>query len=251
GTRPRCARRLRQWARASLSGRKHRPRDLLPTAASLRRSRSTANDPRIEPCRATRGDRERPASQLGRGCRLLARVLSTLLQPRHSARRRRVRAARLHDVRARRVGPRRNRRDAGGPSSFGISNHGQMDADRQDIGRVSAPHVLGPMPREARMRTEDERLVRAPLAAIFALAADVLQWPRHLSHYRFVRFHERRSDGGGTVEMSANRPFGVLNWPTFWTSLMSVTPPGSALPPSIRFRHVQGVTSGMDVEWAF
>jgi hypothetical protein len=111
--------------------------------------------------------------------------------------------------------------------------------------------MLGPMPQDGRMRTIDERVVRAPLATIFAVAADVLQWPRHLSHYRFVRFHERRSDGGGTVEMSANRPFGVLNWPTFWTSLMSVTPPGSVLPPSIRFRHVQGVTRGMDVEWGF
>jgi hypothetical protein len=104
------------------------------------------------------------------------------------------------------------------------------------------------------MRTVDERLVRAPVESIFSLAADVLQWPLHLSHYRFVRFLERQSDGGGTVEMSANRPFGGLNWPTFWTSLMSVTPPGSALnapPPSIRFRHVRGVTSGMDVEWTF
>jgi hypothetical protein len=101
------------------------------------------------------------------------------------------------------------------------------------------------------MRTVDERLVHAPVATIFSIAADVLQWPLHLSHYRFVRFLDQRRDGGGTVEMSANRPFGALNWPTFWTSLMSVTPPGLAAPPSIRFRHVRGVTSGMDVEWTF
>ena len=116
---------------------------------------------------------------------------------------------------------------------------------------MTAPHALGPMPADRRMRAVDERVVRAPVATIFALAADVLQWPHHLPHYRFVRFHERRSDGGGTVEMSANRPFGALNWPTFWTSLMSVTPPGSAGPASIRFRHVRGVTTGMDVEWTF
>jgi len=36
-----------------------------------------------------------------------------------------------------------------------------------------------------------------------------------------------------------------------WTSLMSVSAPGSAGPPSIRFRHVRGVTTGMDVEWTF
>ena len=60
--------------------------------------------------------------------------------------------------------------------------------------------------------------MNAPLATMFALAADVLQWPLHLSHYRFVRFDERRADGGGTVAMSANRPFGAIDWPTFWTS---------------------------------
>jgi coenzyme Q-binding protein COQ10 len=116
---------------------------------------------------------------------------------------------------------------------------------------MTAPHALGPMPNDRRMRTVDERFVRAPMDTIFTLAADVLQWPDHLPHYRFVRFEERRSDGGGTVAMSANRPFGALSWPTFWTSLMSVTPPTSAAPASIRFRHVRGVTTGMDVEWTF
>jgi hypothetical protein len=107
------------------------------------------------------------------------------------------------------------------------------------------------MPGNRRMSTVDERLVRAPLAIIFTLAADVERWPLHLAHYRYVRFHERRSDGGGIVEMSANRPFGPLDWPTRWTSLMSVTAPGAAAAPSIRFRHMQGVTAGMDVEWTF
>lgn len=116
---------------------------------------------------------------------------------------------------------------------------------------MTAPHVLGPMPRDRRMTTVDERLVAAPLAVIFRLAADVEQWPAHLDHYRYVRFHERRRDGGGTVEMSANRPFGFADWPTFWTSLMSVSAPGGETAPSIRFRHVRGVTTGMDVEWSF
>jgi ribosome-associated toxin RatA of RatAB toxin-antitoxin module len=116
---------------------------------------------------------------------------------------------------------------------------------------MTRPHELGPMPTGRRMTTTDERLVRAPLATIFTLAADVERWPEHLDHYRFVRFHERRSDGGGLVEMSANRPFGAASWPTKWTSLMSVTAPGAAAPPSIRYRHVRGVTTGMDVEWAF
>lgn len=103
------------------------------------------------------------------------------------------------------------------------------------------------------MRVVDELVVHAPLPVVFELAADVEKWPDLLPHYRFVRFHNRRNDGGGLVEMSANRPFAAANWPTWWTSLMSVTAPGSrpGLPPSIRFRHVRGVTAGMEVEWEF
>ncbi len=115
---------------------------------------------------------------------------------------------------------------------------------------MTTPYDLGAMPTDRRMTTVDAQLVRAPLATIFELAADVEAWPRHLSHYRYVRFHERRSDGGGIVEMSANRPFGPASWPTWWTSLMQVTPPGPAS-PVVRFRHIHGVTTGMDVAWTF
>ena len=116
---------------------------------------------------------------------------------------------------------------------------------------MNAPFVLGPMPTDRRMTTVDEHRTSAPLEVIFELAADVERWTAHLSHYRYVRFRERRADGGGLVEMSANRDFGALAWPTWWTSEMSITRPGSSSPPSIRFRHVRGVTAGMDVEWTF
>jgi len=106
------------------------------------------------------------------------------------------------------------------------------------------------------MQTVDERLVKAPSQIIFALANGVEKWPAYLSHYRYVRFRERRADGGGLVEMSAYRPFHVagtskgqlgFNWPTWWLSEMSV----NDARPSIRFRHVGGITKGMDVEWRF
>jgi uncharacterized membrane protein len=113
------------------------------------------------------------------------------------------------------------------------------------------PHDLGPMPNGRSMTTVDEHIFLAPLSVVFPIAADVEQWPRHLSHYRSVRFLEKRSDGGGLVEMSANRPFGAADWPTKWTSLMSVRQPGAGIAPVVRFRHVQGVTTGMDVEWSF
>jgi hypothetical protein len=97
------------------------------------------------------------------------------------------------------------------------------------------------------MTTVDERVVRAPVADIFALARDVEYWPAHLAHYRHVRFRERAPDGGGLVEMSAFRPFGPVGWPTWWLSEMSVDPAR----PAVRFRHVGGITTGMDVEWSF
>ena len=126
-----------------------------------------------------------------------------------------------------------------------------MAIDRAVVAAMKEPLVLGPMPADRRMTTVDEHRTSAPLEIIFELAADVERWTAHLSHYRYVRFHDKRADGGGLVEMSANRPFGAIPWPTWWTSEMSVTRPGSSRTPSIRFRHVRGVTKGMDVEWTF
>jgi ribosome-associated toxin RatA of RatAB toxin-antitoxin module len=109
------------------------------------------------------------------------------------------------------------------------------------------PFDLGPLPMDRLMVTIDEQLVRAPVARIFALARDVEAWPTHLAHYRFVRFRQHATDGGGIVEMSANRPFGPLDWPTWWLSEMSV----DGARPAVRFRHIGGVTTRMDVEWQF
>ncbi|MEQ1691173.1 MAG: SRPBCC family protein [Gemmatimonas sp.] len=112
---------------------------------------------------------------------------------------------------------------------------------------LRAPFDLGPLPADRLMTTIDERLVRAPLATMFEIAREVEHWPAYLPHYRFVRFRERASDGGGLVEMAANRPFGILNWPTWWLSEMSV----NHTAPWVRYRHVGGVTKRMDVEWNF
>lgn len=113
------------------------------------------------------------------------------------------------------------------------------------------PFDLGPMPTGRTMTTVDERTVRAPALTIFNLAADVERWPAVLPHYRFVRFVERRRDGGGIVDMSANRPFGLLQWPTWWRSRMQVRRPSAGSAGTIRFTHVEGVTRGMEVEWSF
>ena len=109
------------------------------------------------------------------------------------------------------------------------------------------PFALSAPSTKRILTTIDERVVHAPLEVIFRIAAAVEEWPAHLAHYRFVRFRERARDGGGIVEMAANRPFGLVNWPTWWLSEMAV----NADVPWVRYRHVGGVTTQMDVEWTF
>ena len=84
--------------------------------------------------------------------------------------------------------------------------------------------------------------VRAPLKRVFAAAAAVERWPTILPHYRWVR-----RLGGNLVEMAAWRPFvgGPLKYPTWWVSEMTVDPVAG----EIRYRHVRGITRGMDVVW--
>lgn len=103
------------------------------------------------------------------------------------------------------------------------------------------------MPLGRPMEVRDEQFVRAPWRTVFDIASRVEEWPAHLPHYRYVRFRDRSTDGGGIVEMAAYRPFGLAGWPTWWLSEMSVDE-GT---PAIRFRHIGGITKGMDVEWSF
>jgi coenzyme Q-binding protein COQ10 len=94
------------------------------------------------------------------------------------------------------------------------------------------------------MRTVDELVIAAPAAQVFAAASEVERWPAILPHYRWVRMLERR-EGGGTVEMAAWRPFPPFRWPTWWVSEMWVDP-GRL---EVRYRHIRGITRGMDVVW--
>lgn len=94
------------------------------------------------------------------------------------------------------------------------------------------------------MRTVDSIAIAASPARVFAAARDVERWPAILKHYRWVKFVERRPNGG-VVEMAAWRPFGALRWPTWWVSEMTIDESAAV----IRYRHVGGITRGMDVAW--
>ena len=96
------------------------------------------------------------------------------------------------------------------------------------------------------MKTVDHTRIHASLSQVFAAAADVERWPELLSHYRWVRMLDRRKDGG-LVEMAAWRPFGLVSYPTWWVSEMTV----DWDTPAVYYKHVRGITTGMDVQWRF
>jgi hypothetical protein len=96
------------------------------------------------------------------------------------------------------------------------------------------------------MRTVDESRARAPADLCFRVAADVERWPEILPHYRWVRFREKRGFAEGVVEMAAWRDFaGPLRYPTWWLSEMEHDPDAGR----VYYRHVDGITRGMDVVW--
>ena len=83
--------------------------------------------------------------------------------------------------------------------------------------------------------------MRADPDTIYALAAAVEDWPRILPHYRWVRVL-RRDGRRRLVEMAASRD-GI---PVRWTAIQTLDPAERR----IAFRHVRGVTRGMEVAWS-
>ena len=93
------------------------------------------------------------------------------------------------------------------------------------------------------MHTKNEILIRAGAAEVYGLAAPVERWPEILPHYRWVRVLEDGGEGRRVVEMAALRNF----IPVRWRAEQLLFPDA----PRIVFRHVGGVTKGMEVEWVF
>jgi hypothetical protein len=94
------------------------------------------------------------------------------------------------------------------------------------------------------MRTANTVLMEGELDHIVDLAVATERWPEILPHYRWVTTLE----GGGdhkAVEMAARRG----RFPVKWRARQDVERDGPT--PVIRFRHIGGVTKGMDVAWTF
>ncbi len=97
------------------------------------------------------------------------------------------------------------------------------------------------------MVTQNEILMAAPLEVCLRAAADVERWPDVLPHYRWVRFQRKDGFASGRVEMAARRWFGPLPYPVWWVSEMRL----DSERPAVEYRHVAGITTGMDVIWSF
>jgi len=89
--------------------------------------------------------------------------------------------------------------------------------------------------------------VRATPDRVFGLARDVSRWPDLLPHYRQVSV-ERQAHGHVLARMVAVRWFGPLPVPVTWRAEQwsDVDHPDG---PRLHFRHVRGVTRGMQVTW--
>ena len=93
------------------------------------------------------------------------------------------------------------------------------------------------------MYSENSLIVQAPISRIYELALAIENWPTILPHYRWVTI--LRDDGNNTrlAEMAATRD-GI---PVKWVSIQQHDPARHV----IYYRHVRGVTRGMEVDWTF
>lgn len=91
------------------------------------------------------------------------------------------------------------------------------------------------------MHTENRVEIRGELRKIFQVAAQVDRWPQILPHYRWVKVLQRKKRRT-VVEMAARR----ASFPVRWTAVQEVFPY-----ERITYKHIKGITSGMNVAWTF
>ena len=97
------------------------------------------------------------------------------------------------------------------------------------------------------MRTSIGISVDAAPEVVFRIAGEVRRWPELLPHYRRVTVHGERA-GRLVAQMVAVRPLGRFGIPVTWRAEQWAETDDPA-DLRLRFRHVRGVTRGMDVTW--
>lgn len=116
------------------------------------------------------------------------------------------------------------------------------------------------------MKTSNRIVMSGNFNSIYSRAADIAQWPDLLPHYRYVNVLEQGPSVGmlsalaGEFEMRQivsarpETPYAIaemaarhLGYPLWWKTIQIVLPDEKR----IVFRHIGGITKGMDVEWTF
>ncbi len=92
------------------------------------------------------------------------------------------------------------------------------------------------------MLTESSITIQAPREQVFELTSDILRWPAHLPHYRYVR-ELQREDGAQVVKMACVRS----GLPIAWVSRYTVHREAW----QARFEHLKAWTKGMKVVWHY
>jgi len=90
------------------------------------------------------------------------------------------------------------------------------------------------------MRSEISIHINAPPDLVYSLVSDLDRWDQWLSHYRYVRVLDRSEDGVHAAMSAWRGPI-----PVFWHAVQKA----ESATRTIRFRHVRGITRGMDVLW--
>ena len=108
------------------------------------------------------------------------------------------------------------------------------------------------------MNTSNRIEIQSTFEPLFNRAADIARWPQFLPHYRYVRIEQSSEVQGPTsnvinekpwtdsyivAEMAA-RHYGVPLW---WRTIQIPLPQERR----IVFKHIGGITKGMDVQWVF
>jgi ribosome-associated toxin RatA of RatAB toxin-antitoxin module len=92
------------------------------------------------------------------------------------------------------------------------------------------------------MNTSNRIQISSDFNRLFAMAADIAQWPHILPHYRWVKILERKNDEV-KAEMAARHKGVPLWWRTIQRPLLEHK--------RIEFTHIGGITKGMKVQWTF
>jgi ribosome-associated toxin RatA of RatAB toxin-antitoxin module len=100
--------------------------------------------------------------------------------------------------------------------------------------------------RKVIVQTETEIFINADPMTVYRFGSATDRWPEILPHYRWVHVLEEKGNSR-LVEMAARRDFKIAQWPVRWWAIQTNYPDE----PRIAFKHIRGITVGMEVEWNF